>query len=575
MRALALFAVLFGLGAPVRAAAVEASTDVFKGDPVFRAMKDEMDRTLKKLELAGFPKPYFVSYAVRDEEHNSVAADFGGLVEVSSSPVRQAAVILRVGDYALDDANFIGYRGDCRPVREEVPVEDDYDAMRFQLWSMTDQAYKQALECFAAKKAYLETKNIVHEEDDFSREKPVESFENAPEIKVDAAAWAGTVRRLSASFRSHPEAQSSEVSLEAVPRKMRYVNSEGTAYARPEPLAEFSVSAKAQAADGMEISDERTLLAPDARDFSPERLSAEVDAFAGEVKSWVQASTAGAYVGPVIFEDQAAGEFFHHLLAEQVSAPRAPLQEDEERKIFDGGGLAGRLGLRVASPILSVTDDPSMESFEGTPLFGHYTIDDEGVPASKVALVQKGMLRDVLMSRAPTAKRPHSNGHGRGGLWAIPSGQVGVMVVRSDETVSKKKLVSRMLSLCREQGLEYGLRIKHLYSPAYDRDKSLLPLPVEVYKVYVKDGHEERVRGIQFEDLGLRALKDVLAASKETYVYNFYARGPYRDNVFYVPASIVTPSILVQEIEFKPVEEKALHLPYLPHPYFEPQDRKR
>ncbi len=76
------------------------------------------------------------------------------------------------------------------------------------------------------------------------------------------------------------------------------------------------------------------------------------------------------------------------LLARNVSFSRAPWAEEKHyEKYFHSGSFAGRLGLRVVSPILSVVDDPSLKAFEGTPLVGHYKVDDEGIPAQRVLLI--------------------------------------------------------------------------------------------------------------------------------------------------------------------------------------------
>ena len=64
---------------------------------------------------------------------------------------------------------------------------------------------------------------------------------------------------------------------------------------------------------------------------------------------------------------------------------------------------------------LDVFDDPTLETYAGEDLKGHYVVDDEGVPARRVDLVKKGVLRGFLMSRSPVEGFPASNGHGRRG----------------------------------------------------------------------------------------------------------------------------------------------------------------
>jgi predicted Zn-dependent protease len=46
-------------------------------------------------------------------------------------------------------------------------------------------------------------------------------------------------------------------------------------------------------------------------------------------------------------------------------------------------------------------------------LSGAYAYDNEGVKARRLAVVENGILKTFLMSRAPISGVPQSNGHGR------------------------------------------------------------------------------------------------------------------------------------------------------------------
>ena len=87
-----------------------------------------------------------------------------------------------------------------------------------------------------------------------------------------------------------------------------------------------------------------------------------------------------------------------------------------------------RIGLRVLSDSFSVSDTPSLKEFDGQPVAGAYVVDDEGVPAKDVTLVEKGRLVTLLTSRTPQKNLLQSNGHGRSG-----SVQAGVFQVRSTQ----------------------------------------------------------------------------------------------------------------------------------------------
>ena len=277
------------------------------------------------------------------------------------------------------------------------------------------------------------------------------------------------------------------------------------------------------------------------------------------------------YLGPVLFEGQAAAEFFNQLFVRNVSSPRSLWVEDEgAKKYWPSGELAGRLGLRAVSPLLSIEDDPGLENWEAIPLAGRYTVDDEAIPARKVVLARNGMLQDVLMSRSPIKDRKSSNGHGRSGGGEFTVGRPGNVIIRADSGVSREALEKELRRRAKEFGLAYGMLIARLGDEDSLEDTDVLAEPVVAYKVYVSDGHKELVRGADFNGVTLRALRDIVAASNKSEVYNFYHLGPYRYSRSPVPASIVAPSILISEMEMKKTDKKPTRPPYLPHPSFAP-----
>jgi hypothetical protein len=96
------------------------------------------------------------------------------------------------------------------------------------------------------------------------------------------------------------------------------------------------------------------------------------------------------------------------------------------------------------------------------------------------------------------------------------------------------------------------------------KEKELTP-PLEVYKVWVEDGREELIRGAEFEAVTVKTLKDITETSDDYYVHNFLLG---HDNE--LPATIIAPSILIEEMELKETEAEAIKPPYLKSPISEP-----
>jgi len=496
-----------------------------------------------------FPKPYFVSYTLKSVRRDYVQASFGALLADNGSVYDKARAELRVGTSSFDNTNYIGVLGN-RPETGYVSIDSNYDNIRQGFWQLSDEVYKQALEKLAQKKAFREKRNIAGQLDDFSPVRQSEAIREVKEETIDRAQWAAAVRRLSEVFKKYPAFQKAVVTAEFESGTRRYLNSEGSAARNSGSSAEITYEAVIQAKDGFKIERERKFVYASFADVPGENyFSEQAEAFAKEMSGMAEASEAAPYIGPVIFEDQAASEFFNNYLARSFMRPRAPWNEDEKQVL--AGEFYDKLGMRVIAPFLAVEDNPLLERYGSLALSGHYDLDDEGVHAQRVELVKKGKLADFLMSRAPVKERKLSNGHGRG-EWEYPTGMPGNIIITPSAATTKAKLKAKLIAACKDLDLDYGIVIRRLanfYSP------------FEAYKVYTADGHEEPVRGFEFSSRSTRALRDVLAASDELYVSNRDYNG--------VPFSIVAPSVLVQEVELKKTEVKPEKFPYLSRPDFE------
>jgi len=529
-------------------------------DKVFAAMKDEMSRSMEKLNMDNLGKPYFLSYHIGDGHSFSVKAGFGAVEGLNSSDYRRLKVDLRTGSPKFDNSHYAPnvWEGYKTETDWNIALDDNYDALRFAVWSATDKAYKKALETLSKKKAFVESKNMAELYDDMTPQAPYELFRHFAAERLDEELWRENIRKVSAVFLKYKEVKHSSVRLHFNSGGVRYLNSEGSAYSQPSCSGMVSLDASGYAPDGFRLKASHAYdfcLAKDAP--SLEKLLAKADEIGQELVRASKSEPIKAYIGPVLFENDAAGKFFETLLVNNLANPREVWTEknrwSSDSVFRRSGELVERLGMRVTSAFLSVVDDPSARYHEGVPLSGFYEVDDEGVPARKVRLVTKGKLSEYFMSRAATRDFGRSNGHGRGDFTEYPDGSPSnVFIIPEDNparVVPMPELKKKFLDLCREQELEYCVLVKGLDG---------LYGPFSAWKVYL-DGREEPVHGIEFTGTSLRALRDITAVSKETYVYNLD---------WSTPGTIVTPSILVQEMEIKKSEEKPEKKPYLGHPYF-------
>ena len=139
-----------------------------------------MKRSMAELRMKGEAAPYYIAYEVLDRTISDVSGRLGAIVENPPRRTRTLRVEVRVGDYTFDSSRFVvqGFGGGAGLSGETViaPLDDDYDAMRREIWLTTDAAYKRAITMFARKKAAFQNRTASDPIPDFSQEPPVETM---------------------------------------------------------------------------------------------------------------------------------------------------------------------------------------------------------------------------------------------------------------------------------------------------------------------------------------------------------------------------------------------------------------
>src|SRR6201988_1636990 len=202
------FAALFAFAA-ASAAFAQAPAD---NDHTLQAMKDEMARAKSRLELQ-IPKldkpvrPYYIEYRLLDMDIREVVAEYGALVTSAHNRNRVMNVSARVGDYKLDSSNFIsedGFRGFIGP-SGTVGIDRDYDSLRQDLWIATDQAFKEAVETYSRKQAYLSSLARPSTIDVYSKAEPFELVKPVETPDWTSRNWDQEAREASATLRVFPQ----------------------------------------------------------------------------------------------------------------------------------------------------------------------------------------------------------------------------------------------------------------------------------------------------------------------------------------------------------------------------------
>lgn len=548
-------------------------------DTVIRAFRDEVKRTTTRLKVGEHPSPYFTAYTARESAFTRLFGSFGALDRIDRTRARDVKVDVRVGDYKFDNSGMgRGYFGFFQEHPDSMPLEDDYDAIRHCLWLSTDDSYKRAVEDLETKKSVLQQKTIEDLPDSMAKVDPVVSLPEVKHEPIDPR-WEKDIRRLSAVFRSYPEIIESEVVYIKRRRARWFANSEGSRNREGEDGVIVLMTATAQAADGMKVSDfEFFATTSDSYLPSAGRLKSTAGELAARVTALARAPLAEDYRGPILFEGPAAAELFAQTLAPKlINKMESPFDyaRGQMRKIDVGE----RIGRRILPAFITIVDDPLAATFQNIPLKGGYIVDDEGVRAQKVTLVEKGVLKTLCSGRTPSRHVKQSNGHWRSGT-AIPS----QLFVTTTKSTSYAELRKQLIDAGKDEGLKYVMVAKRLMTPfmryittegldvgsmfpAEARGALSLTDPTLLYRVSVADGQEELVRGARFEHLSERLWRDIVAAGDDTAPYPVLYPVEANDTSM----SLVTPSVLVSEIDIERRSHETDTPIILKNPYFEKQ----
>src|SRR6185437_11232727 len=500
------------------------------------------------LVLPGMQRPYFIQYRLEDAHTYEAVANYGALTRESENHQRVVRVEVRVGDYSTDSSSS---RGDGAV--ELAPIDNDPNAVRFALWSATDEAYKNALRAYAAKQAALKQYQTPPTAKDFSPAKPVTRIDPIIPLELDRTEWKRRVVEASGLFTSDPavksfagDVQVSSANISAIVVNRYVVNTDGTMLRYGYSGYQDMVSVGGQAPDGMQLGRDNGTTATTAAGLEswPAMRQRVIDNLLSynELRH-APVVDAEDYHGPVLFAGDAAADVINRLFVPSIEADRPEMGTTARTQ----GAYQSSLHSPILPNYISVVDDPTQRTFAGQSLLGAYNVDDEGVVPTPITLVKEGELINYDNGREPIKDFPVSNGHGR----AIPAqaahSRTGVVIVRSAQNLNMEQMRAKLVSLAKEKN-------KSVYEVETLGGELM---PRVLYRIS-PDGKRTLVRGAAFDDLDQRALRaDIIAAGGKPWVAQAIAP---------IPQTTIVPSILFDDITVKRANQEQQKLPYYPPP---------
>src|SRR3984893_8732811 len=504
---------------PLAAARVAAG-----GDAVLDALLTELDRSRAQLKMDQVAAPYYIEYRVNDVDEYQTEAAFGALRESQRVRYRVLRVVVRIGDYKQDS-----YYNQGMGETNILPLDNDPIALRHQIWLATDEAYKAAGQALTEKQAALKQFSAdLNPVDDFAKAPIVADVEPTVALQVDAATWKKTLEDVTNLYRLYPDVQSVTASARFSAINEYLVSSEGTVTRSGKKTYNVTLNSSAQAADGMRLTRNPFWMVAKAEELpTREALLSDARKTLDTLVALRQAPIVEEeYRGPVLFAPDAATDVVASLVGGNVLG-RKPQPGKPNRTV---GAFATSFKTRVLPNFLTIIDDPTLKEFQGKSLVGNYEVDDDGVKAQPVTLIDNGTLINYLVGRQPIRDFPSSNGHGRAGAGAYPSPNLGVLLLKSKEAQSPEELKKRVIQMITEQDKPYGYRV-------------------------------EKLGGAVFSELDTRALRsDLIAVGNDPQVSNRSSG---------IATTVISPSLLFGELEVKRADTSKDKLPDYPAPPLE------
>jgi len=568
-------------------------------DQTVRAMHDELERS-RNMQLPNLPKPYFIQYRLLDLDVHTITASFGALVSSTTTHNRFMDVNIHVGDYKLDSSEFIsgdGFQGFLGSAGQ-VGVDGDYNSLRQDLWLATDQAYKSALDNMAHKQGFLRSLSKPPEIADFSQEKPF--------VKVDARVvpdwsnrnWEQEAKQVSAVLRAYPELYSNRVTYTLIYETYYVMNTEGTQVRTSRSLAAIEASVETQAPDGVPMHHFYAIYVNRPADLpAATEVAQQLDSRGKQLVAMRTANPMPEYSGPVLVESRAAASLLAQMLTPSITGSRAalsmlPMVDQLMERLGGRSEWSGRINSRVLPTEASLADDPMATDAKGHPLAGSYVVDEEGVPAQRVTIVDNGILKDFLMSRRPGPDFDQSNGHARALFLSDPRSASSNLIFRSSKGVSPDELKKKFLAACKDAARQWCLMVREMDNPSIGISSqeelsgeiqelaagasSGERVPLAVYRVNVSDGSEELLRPGHLLGMNLRVLRDASGFGNDSTIFSYTqsqsptiagtALGTFGSATDGVASTITAPSILFNDVEGREARGEMRRLPLVPPP---------
>jgi TldD protein len=468
-----------------------------------------------------------------------------------------------VGDYTFDNTHTFtsdpNSMGDALGNSLPIPYEDEDIAIRQAIWKSTDAAYRGAVS------VYLSKKNNSKEQEtklpDFSKEKPFVYVEpKEASVALNKEVWEEKLRDYTRPFVGESNIFSAEADLSIVNDRKYFISNEGSEIAQNFSYCRLHITGAIKTPDGDVLPMFRTYSAKDIGGLPDHNtIMADVQGIVEGLRKLKDAPLAEPYSGPAILSPAAAAVFFHEIFGHRIEGQR--LRSNNDSQTFKT-----KVGNSVLPKFINVFSDPTLENYNGVRLIGAYKFDDQGVKSQRVTVVDNGVLKNFLMSRAPLEEFANSNGHGRASAGLQPTSRQSNLIIETSSPNSMEDLRKKLISECKKQGKPYGYLFQDVVG-GFTLTQVYTPnvfniFPTEVYRIYADGRPDELVRGVNLIGTPLAMFSEIQATGNKPEVFSGIC-GAESGNV---PVTAIAPALFVKKIETQRKPNANESIPVLTRP---------
>ncbi len=519
-------------------------------DSLLILMQSELNREMIELKKTSLP-PYYIDFRVNESEETEIRSSFGSITKTRSDKKRILNTRVKIGDYSFDNShagsktNMGRLSGFSIPMM--LPYENSADAIRFSLWESTQANYKLAKEVFTSlKSSPVDSTDENRSVADFSKETPSQYY--APPIEplertFNKSGWEEKIKNFSKLFLVDKNIISGNVFLQINRERKYFVSTEGSSVVQNQTYCQLMIDGSIRADDGDVLPLYKTYFVLTPADFpTDDVILKDIHELISKLEKIRNAPLADPYTGPAILNARASGVFFHEIFGHRIEGHR---MKDES----DGQTFSGKLNELVLPKSINVIFDPTVSTYEKFSLNGSYAYDDEGIKSQRVEVVEKGILKNFLMSRTPLNGFLKSNGHGRTAAGGTPVSRQSNMFIETSDPLSDADLRKMLIKECKKQNKEYGYMFEDVEG-GFTNTGRYIPnafniFPTEVYRIYVDGRPDELVRGVDLIGTPLTMFAGIKAAGDKKEIF----AGICGAESGGVPVTAISPSIFVNHIE--------------------------